>query len=401
MNGTATADGGAVRVLHVVGGMDRGGVETWLMHLLRRIDRGRIAMDFLVHTTRPCAYDDEVRALGARIIRCLRPSQPWAYSRNFRRVVAENGPYDIVHSHVHHYSGNVLRLAHRAGVPMRIAHSHNDLSTVEARADLPRRAYVALMSRWIRQHATVGLAASRDAAVDLFGPQWEGDRRWRVLFYCIDLDPFEAPVDRAAVRTEWGIPAGALVLGHVGRFDAQKNHVFLIEIAREVARLVPRMRLLLVGDGPLRPQIERWAAELGLGGEVLFAGARPDIPRLMRGAMDVFLFPSLYEGLGLVLVEAQASGLPCVISDAIPSEAVVVGPLVRRLSLALPPRAWAEAALVPAARVPAGEALAAVRRSPFDVTVGRGEVERLYLQCPARRSPAPAAGPRPGVDGPG
>src|SRR6188474_985657 len=123
-----------MRVLHVLGGMDRGGVETWLMHVLREWDRGRGQMDFLVHTTRQCAYDEEVRALGARIIPCLTPRRPWSYSKRLRRILRDFGPYDVVHSHVHHFSGMVLRAARTSGVPVRIAHSHNDTSGVEASA---------------------------------------------------------------------------------------------------------------------------------------------------------------------------------------------------------------------------------------------------------------------------
>ena len=102
-----------VRVLHVLGGMNRGGVETWLMHVLRHIDRNRFRMDFLVHTVNPCAYDDEIHSLGSEIIPCLHPSRPWTYVRNFKRILREHGPYDVVHSHVHHFSGHILRLARR------------------------------------------------------------------------------------------------------------------------------------------------------------------------------------------------------------------------------------------------------------------------------------------------
>jgi glycosyltransferase involved in cell wall biosynthesis len=160
-----------------------------------------------------------------------------------------------------------------------------------------------------------------------------------------------------------------------------KNHSFLVEILSEVAKRIPEAQLLLVGDGPLRPQIEQQAIGLGLADQVVFAGSRSDVARLMLGAMDLFLFPSHYEGLGLVLVEAQAAGLPCLCSDVIPPEADAVRALVRRLSLSQPASVWAEHVL--AARespLPVGrrEALAMVEQSPFSIRRSVQELEAVY-----------------------
>ena len=238
-----------IRILHVVGGMNRGGLETWLMHVLRNIDREQYRMDFLVHGNTPLPYDAEIREMGSRIIPCPHPSRPWRYDRHFTRAVRAFGPYDIVHSHVHHFSGMVLRLARREGVLIRIAHSHNDTSPVDRRAGLPRRLYLRLMERWIARHATLGLACSPEAAVSLFGPRWGQDPTRRILYYGIDLTPFTIPADRAAVRRELGLPERSFVVGHVGRFFPQKNHEFLLEIGAELAQVEPDVRLLLVGDG--------------------------------------------------------------------------------------------------------------------------------------------------------
>ncbi len=376
------ADQRPVQILHVVGGMNRGGIETWLMHVLRHIDRDRFQMDFLVHTTQPCAYDDEIRALGSKITPCLYPSQPWLYARNFRQIVREYGPYDLVHSHVHHFSGYVLRLAQQAGIPVRIAHSHMDTSSIEARAGLHRRLYLALMKGWIAHYATLGLGASRKAVANLFGPVWKTDPRWQVFYCSIDLTPFQNPTDSVTVRAELDIPADAIVVGHVGRFTEEKNHGFLVDIAAEVAKREPRMRLLLLGDGSLRPNIEQKVAQAGLTDRCIFAGSRPDVSRLMLGAMDVFLLPSLHEGLGLVLVEAQAAGLPCIFSDAVPEEADVVKPLVRRLSLSQPASVWAEAILDfrKTKPDPQLEALMLVEQSSFNILTGVKELEKLYLE---------------------
>src|SRR5690242_11069048 len=130
-----------IKVLHAVGGMNRGGVETWLMHVLRHIDRDRFQIDFLVHTTQPCDYDDEIRRLRSTIIPCLDHFRPWLYASNFRHILREYGPYDVVHSHVLHYSGYILRLARQAGVPVRVAHSHLDTSPFQSKLPFLRRVY--------------------------------------------------------------------------------------------------------------------------------------------------------------------------------------------------------------------------------------------------------------------
>jgi len=382
-----------IRILHVLGGMVRGGVETWLMHILRHIDREHFCMDFLVHTTHPCAYDDEIRALGSQIIPCLDPPRPWLYAHNFKRILREHGPYDIVHSHVHHYSGYVLRLAQQTGVPVRMAHSHNDTSPAEAKAGPMRRGYLTLMKRWIAQYATVGLAASRLAAADLFGLAWEADPRWQILYYGIDLTSFQGHIDSVAVRAELNIPPGVFVMGHVGRFAEQKNHGFLVDIVVEVAKREPQTCLLLVGDGSLRPAIEQKVAQADLTDRVIFAGLRADAPRLMRGAMDVFVLPSSYEGLPLVGIEAQAAGLPVILSDAITEEVDRVTPLVQRLSLSQPASVWAEVILAVRDAAPAitqPDALAVVEKSPLNVQASVKSLAEVYFACSAKVAIEPA-----------
>lgn len=369
-----------IRILHVLGGMNRGGIETWLMHVLRQIDRDRFRMDFLVHTTEPCAYDDEIRALGSRIIPCLHYANPLQYAANFKRILQEYGPYDIVHSHAHHFSGYVLRLAKQAGVPIRIAHSHLDSIPLEGNPSWQRRLYLALSKSWINRYATLGLGCSELAAADLFGPTWCTNPDRQVLYYGIDLSPFRGPVDSATLRAELGIPADAFVVGHVGRFDVQKNHEFLVEIAAAIVQRHPNTYFLLVGEGVLRPAIQQQVAQRGLIDQFIFAGTRPDVPQVMRGAMDVFLFPSLSEGLGLVLLEAQAAGLPCIFSSEIPEEADVVPALVHRLSVSQPAADWSEQVLAQQGRLtlPQSQALAALAASPFNIEIALKRLETVY-----------------------
>lgn len=362
------AEGGmTMRILHVLGGMNVGGIETWLMHVLRNIDRTRYHLDFLVHTTEPGAYDEEIRRLGSQVIPCLSPSQPLAYARNLRRILREHGPYDVVHSHVHHFSGFVLRCARQAGVPMRIAHSHNDTTAVERRAGVLRRGYVRLMRRWIWLHATHGIGCSDQAAIDLFGPAWRQDSRNQILYYGLDLSAFAAPVGRDAARAAVGLPIEAFVVGHIGRMLPQKNHLFLVEVFNAVVQRRPDAHLLLVGDGSGRAAIEQAAERMGLRDRVHLVGIRMDVARCLE-AMDVFVFPSIHEGLGLVLIEAQAAGLPCLASLAVPEEVMVCPGQVKRLELASGAEAWAEQLVTIPPGPPTSVGLETIQRSQFNIT---------------------------------
>jgi glycosyltransferase involved in cell wall biosynthesis len=375
-----------IRVLHIVGGMGRGGVETWLLHILRHINRECFQMDFIVHTAEPCPYDDEVRALGGGILPCLRPDRPWRYAKNFRRILAAYGPYDIVHSHVHHYSGYTLRLAQHAGVPIRIAHSHNDASPQDISPSPLRWVYLSIAKHWIRCFATIGLAASGKAAEALFGRQWQRSSFCRLLYYGIDLAPFRSRAD-PSIRAALQLCPDAFVIVHVGRFDEQKNHGFLLEIFRSVADADSRSRLFLIGDGPLRPAIERRVAELGITERVVFAGLRADVPRVLLGAANVFVMPSLHEGLPLAGLEAQAAGLPCVFADSITAELDVVPQLVTRLRLSDSSSDWARVLLAKRDQAPPvtqPEALTIIEKSPFDVRRSAAELGRLYWTATAR-----------------
>lgn len=378
-----------IKVLQVVGEMNRGGMETWLMHVLRHLDRDRFRVDFLVHADAGCAYDEEIVSLGSGLFR-IRPSLkkvPAAYTRRFRKVLGEGGPYHVLHSHVHYFSGMVLRLAAGAGVKERIAHIHIDTAPVRAKAGAPRRLFMSLMRKWVRDYATVGLAASTAAAASFFGSDWKEDPRWRVLHCGIDLEPFKGEGGRKRVREELGIPGDSLVIGHVGRFQPQKNHAFILRIAVEAAEREHRAFFLLVGDGPLRGEVERRAREMGLGERVVFAGERDDVPRMMR-AMDAFLLPSLYEGLPLALLEAQASALPCVVSENVSPEAQAVEGLVRRVSLEEPPSTWAEEILRAAEEARGtGRALCleVLEKSDFNIVNSVKKLEELYENLASRR----------------
>ncbi len=369
-----------MRILHVFSGLDRGGAETWFMHMLRRLDRECFAVDVLVRSDRAGAYATEVEALGGRVISGFTHRRYWQYGRDFRRILQQYGPYDVVHSHIRHFSGYVLRLAHAAGIPRRIVHIHSDNRHEYATAGLARRFYLKLSQYWIETFATAGLYTSRQAAAAMAGADWERDPRWRILYCGIDLAPFGEKIDATRVRAELGLAADARVFGHVGRFVAEKNHRLLIEIMMELRRQEPRSRLLLIGDGPLLPSLRSQVDAAGLSGHVVFAGARPDVARLMLGAMDGFILPSFFEGLGMALVEAQAAGLPCTCSSVVPDEAIVVNDLVQRLALRRPVEDWAAAILAQQARARPDQrvALARVQASPFAVEHSLAALVAVY-----------------------
>jgi glycosyltransferase involved in cell wall biosynthesis len=330
-----------MRILHVVGKLDRGGAETWLVQVLRHIDREKYQMDFLVHTIDAGAYDEEVRSLGARIIPCLGHTNPVRYARNFHRILRQYGPYDCVHSHVHLFSGYVAALGAVNRVPIRLVQSHFDSTSVEQEYNFVRRSYARIMRRLIFSAANSRVAVSRAAGDSLFGGAASA-RTWSYLPLGIDLDPYKVLVSRDEIRAELGLADDSVAIFHIGRFDKPKNHKFSVEIAASLCAIEPRVRFFFVGDGLLRPRIQDQVRSCGLGGRVHFLGVRTDVPRILKGAADLFLFPSLYEGRPLAHMEAQLAGLPSIVSDVVPAEADVLPTQVIRLSLSKPAAVWAQ-----------------------------------------------------------
>jgi len=367
------------RILHAVPSLERGGIETWLMQMRLSVDPARYAMDFLVLHREAGTLAPEARRRGSQVVTSSEPHKPWEVWRTLATMLRDHGPYDIVHGHVHHYNGLVLSVAAWHGVPCRVAHSHSDTRVVERHASWPRRRYLGLMKHWIRRFATHRIAVSRNAAEDLFGPDWTRDRRCAIIPCGIDLGSFQEVDRRVETREALGLSGDALVIGHVGRFLRSKNHHFLLEVAARAFDQDSRARLLLVGDGELLPDVQSRARALGIANQVVFTGARPDVARLMR-AMDVFVFPSYYEGLGLVLLEAQASGLPCVVADGLPGEIDVVPGLVHRLPLIAPAATWATVALDArdSARPSARQAWETLSRSRFTIERSIEELLRVY-----------------------
>jgi glycosyltransferase involved in cell wall biosynthesis len=375
---------GPRRILHVLSGLAYGGIEMWLLNVMRATDRGHHPMDFLVLTDQSGECEDEVRALGGRVIRCPHPRQPWLVARRFREALRTEGPYAVVHSHVHHYSGFMMRLAAHEGVPVRVVHSHNDTRAFEARRRWPRQLYLSLMKRWIRRYATDRIAVSGESAEDLYGASWAAEKNCEIIYCGLDFAPFAAIADRRELLAALGLPADALVIGHVGRFFWRKNHAYLLDVAAEVFAREPRARLLCLGDGPLKHEIQGKARAMGIAERILFAGSRTDVPLLMKTVMDVFVLPSHHEGLSLATLEAQAAGLPCVLADGLTREGDVLPQLIHRLPLDAPAAKWAECLLQIAGRAPMRRegALDAMSESEFSIQRSVTRLLQVYGMSP-------------------
>ena len=358
----------SIRVLHIVTHMNRGGLETMIMNYYRHIDRSRLQFDFLVHRSNMADYDEEILSMGGKIYRLspLNPLDP-RYLRSLDTFFAEHKEYRIVHCHLDCMAGIPLKYAKKHGVPVRIAHSHNSNQTKDAKYILKL-----FYKRNIVKYANRLFACGDDAGKWMFGTD-----DFTVLNNAIDAAVYSYSVETArAVRAELGICCDAVVVGHVGRFCPPKNHSFIIRVFAEVLKKRPDAVLLLVGEGELRADAEKLVGELGIRRNVIFTGLRSDVPRLLQ-AMDVFLFPSVYEGLPLSIVEAQAAGLPCLISDKVPIECKKTD-LVQQMSLEESPEVWADAVLS-VANNQRKNTLEDIRRAGFDVRENAQWLQDFYL----------------------
>jgi glycosyltransferase involved in cell wall biosynthesis len=371
-----------VRVLHSVGHLLRGGIEKWLFQTLPPQLSSHCEHHVLVRTASDEPFTASFHEAGIPVLACPNYKNPFRYAADLKKLVEENGPYDILHVHGSSFSGLLtLALAKRVGIKRTIIHSHNDVRPHLQDRGFAYAIYVTGVRMAYRALADRGLAASVLAAESMFGESWKDDQRWRLLYYGVDSKPFARPKD-PNLRARLGIPNGAFVLGHVGRFHEQKNHEFLIEIVAAAQKTRPEVHCLLIGDGPLREEIRADIRRRGLENHFTFVADTMSVSDYMIGAMDCFVFPSRYEGLGLVVVEAQAAGLPCVISDRVPVEAVVDNELVRLLPLEKAPEHWANVVLEMGQHksVDHAKAMARVKNSRFDLDHCIDSLHDLYVR---------------------
>lgn len=329
------------RVLHIVGGMVAGGIETLLMNIYRNIDREKFHFDFAVQTDEECFYDKEIKNLGGRIISHPKPSKGInAYVKELKKTIEMYGPYDVIHSHVLFFNGIPLKVASQLGIPIRISHSH---TTHDSKKDsLLRDIYRKYMRSLIKKYSTKMYGCSKDACEYLYGKKCWKDNRVEFLPNAIDINLFsDLKYDRRIVVKELGLGKGQTIIGHIGRFVKQKNHSFLIDIFEKFLDFKQDSHLLLIGEGEDKENIKKYVNEKGIENNVHFLGVRDDIASILS-EIDLFLLPSLYEGLGIVLVEAQAAGVPCLVSNNVPEESDLGIGLVKSLDLDTSAEYWAQ-----------------------------------------------------------
>lgn len=368
-----------IRILHIVGRMDRGGIETMLMSLYRNIDRSKIQFDFLAHYGREAAYNDEIRAMGGRIYEmpALKTDEKVYYWKLFEYISAlhrffrEHQEYKIIHGHMTNTAAIYMPIAKKYGVTCRIAHSHN----THGKAGL-LGCVTDFLQKPIYKYATDWFACSQ-AAAHWFYPEKEvANGKVKVVPNAVDAQKFRYnETIRQQMREQLGI-ADKLVLGCVARFRPEKNHVFLLQILQETLKTRSNAMLLLVGDGPCEQEVLEKARELGINDKVLSLGQRSDVPELMQ-AMDVFVLPSLWEGLPVVGIEAQASGLRCVVSDGVTSEMNAID-MVDFISLQEPLSRWSEV-VIAAAECPRADTFERIRAAGYDIHTTVPWLQEFYL----------------------
>lgn len=349
--------------------MGRGGLETTLMNYYRHIDRSKVQFDFLVHRAFEADYDREILALGGKIFHVSRLI-PWsgAYKKELKRFFEKHPEYKIVHVHQDCLSSVALRCAEECGIPVRIAHSHNSNQDRNLKY-LIKRHYM----KEIPNFATDLFACGKDAGDWMFA-----GHSYRLLRNAIQIQEYTFSQNTAnRIKNELNL-THHVVIGHVGRFHPQKNHAFLIDIFHECAKRNAEVRLLLVGDGEGKKAILDKVQALGLQDKVVFTGVRTDVNELMQ-AMDVFVFPSLYEGLGIVAVEAQAAGLPCVISENVPDECVVTTGLVTAKKLSDTPQEWAQH-ILKRIHCPRTDHTCEIAAAGYDIVTAAKQLEKFYVQ---------------------
>lgn len=324
-----------IRVLQVFGRMDRGGSETMIMNIYRNIDRTKVQFDFAVHTEDKCAFDEEIKALGGRIysVPRLNLKNALLYKKAWKDLLLDHPEWKIVHGHIMSSARMHLAVANELG-RYTISHSHS-ISAGSGKKALVKR----LLEQRIK--ADYYMACSKAAGLFLFGENKVKSDLFKVLPNAISTNDYDNnPLVRDKVRKAFNITDEALI-GHVGSFTDVKNHRFLLEIFSAIKKKQFNAKLMLVGDGPLRSGIETKAKELGIYDDIIFTGVRSDVNELLQ-AMDYFVFPSLFEGLPVTLVEAQTSGLPITMSDKVPEESILTIGLVTVMSLEQSADEWAD-----------------------------------------------------------
>lgn len=364
--------GDPIKILHVVPNMQAGGLETLIMNIYKNIDRSKIQFDFLTHYKDNFFYDEEIKSLGGKIYKfSLRDDNNiFKYLHDLDLFFSNHSEYKIVHGHMESLGRFYFKSAYRHGIPVRIAHAHNTSTDKNLKGWMKR-----ILLKGFKSYATDFFACSSKAGEFMFK-----DKDFKIIKNGINTDDFIFDEKiRVEVRKELNIE-NKTVIGHVGRFTPQKNHFFILQIFKEISKLDENAVLLLCGGGELEQEIREWVVSLELENKVLFLGIRNDMPRVYQ-AMDCFLFPSLYEGLGIVAIEAQCSGLPVIGSDVIPKE-VVTSSCFHYMSLDAPAKDWALKVLkeVQMSRSARQSEVAHIRDAGYDIHDVAFQLQNYYIE---------------------
>ena len=325
-----------VHIAQIMGKWIGGGVESVIMNYYENIDRTKFQFDFICDDDSTNIPYEKIEKLGGKVILVPPYQKVFKYIKTLKKIFKENN-YKIVHSNINTLSVFPLYAAKKAGVPVRIAHSHSTSNKKEWKKNAVKN----VLRPFSKKNANVYFACSELAARYLFGNKTFEEGKVTIINNAINLEKFKFNQGkREKLRKELKIKDDEFVVGHIGRFVSQKNHTFLIDIFNELRKENNKAVLLLIGQGPLQDQIKEKVRELGIEDSVRFAG-QVDNASDYYNAMDVFVLPSLYEGLGMVLIEAQANELPCIASTEVPKKASVSNQ-VEFISLKEENKKWAD-----------------------------------------------------------
>ncbi len=362
-----------IRILHVIGSLDMGGSQMFVLNLYNHIDRRKIQFDFVVREGKNYFLEDKVRELGGEIYRlpALKLTNYLTYVSAWKKFFKEHPEYKVIHGHVRSTAAIYLKIAKNCGRKT-ISHSHSTRNTQGLSSFVK-----AILQFPIRFTADYFFACSLAAGEWLFGKKITKQSNFFVVPNAIDTTKFAYnPSIRQEMRRQLNLENN-FVVGHVGRLDIPKNHTFLLRIFAEIYRKNPRARLLLVGDGPLKQQLIQQAEQLHIKHAILLCGSQP--AERYYQAMDVFVFPSLYEGLGIAIIEAQTAGLPCIVSKHLPPEIDLQCGLIARMDLKETPQCWAEEILAQIGKSRISRQETAIAKG-FDITQTTRWLTSFYTQ---------------------
>lgn len=364
-----------IRILHVVTSLDRGGLENMIMNFYRKIDRKKVQFDFLVHKRTEIGFEDEVLSLGGKIFDAPERSASkfFGYINGLKAFFFEHGEYRIVHCHINTLSVFPLYAAKKAGEPVRISHSHT------AKTESGYKAFFkTFLKFFINKFCNFRFACGEEAGRYLFGNEMFESGKVTVLKNGIDCERFSFDEEtRTEMRKKLSVSEEETVLCHVGRFDKNKNQGFVLEILSELKKNGKRVKALFLGDGEDFEKTKELSKKLGLENDVVFTGVVPNVEDFFQAA-DVFVFPSLFEGLPLTLVEAQANGLPVFSSDAVSKECDV-SKTVRFLPLEKGASFWTEK-IEKARPFERKENIEKIRAAGYDSAQSAKFLQNFYLE---------------------